>query len=669
MIFEEVLLAAPQNHINTTSAHITTVSGKTFIAPSTESGSQGSPSRRSKRSVKRTVMGDVQDGSDEDGGYGNSTSIKPKSTKSRRELPAGAVATLKAWLLSPEHFTHPYPTPQDQVLLMQKTGIDKKQLKNWFTNARRRIWKPMLKKQLEQGKITQTGSGGVVTVPCASPGLIAAPPSGPEYTNHGTPTMVDHTQTMQHNYQQSVQQPQPSQQQYDQFGNPTYVQQHNQYNANSSSSNYAFQQGQFNQQNDSIDQCNSIGSLPQMPGVSPPGCSTNMNKTDSHAVLMELFARDQDLVRQATRNSDTSQSTLHDVNQNGTTNSQLLSQHPMSSKVAGGSTTMNKLGNVPSLNSWPHFSSVSSLNNLGTMTGVKSITNMSGADLVSQGSLNRKGNLAQVKSIENMGRADSYAFLEVFFDSSSGGSTQTQRGVKRDREDDDNVGLSLDGDDASPALATPSVPAEHAIKSSAPIPAPLPADGKDKEGLKRAYDDALAARGLISVSRSSEKLTDLALPAKMQRTISQEYLKSMNACRSTTFATFSFNSNVPQLPASNTIESPLSAHSQSQSNQFLAQTRSQQPRQNFDTSNEITSSAQMDSNDPVEVPVTTRCALCNDINVDTQLRPCGHMFHGRCLKPSIQNAIGAPQCPIDKMTMLSAVLAVPTDENTVKPRN
>ena len=26
---------------------------------------------------------------------------------------------------------------------MAQTGIDKKQLKNWFTNARRRIWKPM----------------------------------------------------------------------------------------------------------------------------------------------------------------------------------------------------------------------------------------------------------------------------------------------------------------------------------------------------------------------------------------------------------------------------------------------------------------------------------------------------------------------------------------------
>ena len=96
------------------------------------------------------------DGSDEEatGGVGKG------GGKSRRELPAGAVAILKAWLLSPEHFTHPYPTPQDQIMLMEKTGIDKKQLKNWFTNARRRIWKPMLKKQLEAGKLAAGGAPG-----------------------------------------------------------------------------------------------------------------------------------------------------------------------------------------------------------------------------------------------------------------------------------------------------------------------------------------------------------------------------------------------------------------------------------------------------------------------------------------------------------------------------
>jgi Homeobox KN domain len=107
---------------------------------------------------------------DEDAGSGSGGKTR---NKSRRELPAGAVSTLKAWLLSPEHFTHPYPTPQDQAMLMQKTGIDKKQLKNWFTNARRRIWKPMLKKQLEQGKLAATAAGGVV-MSGTVPGLMVA---------------------------------------------------------------------------------------------------------------------------------------------------------------------------------------------------------------------------------------------------------------------------------------------------------------------------------------------------------------------------------------------------------------------------------------------------------------------------------------------------------------
>jgi hypothetical protein len=65
----------------------------------------------------------------------------------------------------------------------------------------------------------------------------------------------------------------------------------------------------------------------------------------------------------------------------------------------------------------------------------------------------------------------------------------------------------------------------------------------------------------------------------------------------------------------------------------------------------------------VNVPATTKCSLCRCINVDTQLRPCGHMFHGRCLKPSLQNALGPPQCPIDHIAMQSAVLAIPTQES------
>jgi hypothetical protein len=121
---------------------------------------------RKDKKLSGTISAMTDNLSDEEEGGG-----KPRN-KSRRELPTGAVATLKAWLLSPEHFTHPYPTPQDQVMLMQKTGIDKKQLKNWFTNARRRIWKPMLKKQLEQGKLATTGTGGGVAVASVVPGLM-----------------------------------------------------------------------------------------------------------------------------------------------------------------------------------------------------------------------------------------------------------------------------------------------------------------------------------------------------------------------------------------------------------------------------------------------------------------------------------------------------------------
>jgi hypothetical protein len=119
--------------------------------------------------LHRQPMADVYDDD------GDADSAGKGRGKSRRELPPGAVATLKSWLLSPEHFSHPYPTPQDQAMLMQKTGIDKKQLKNWFTNARRRIWKPMLKKQIESGQLTAAGPTGV---PGSVPGLMISALSG-----------------------------------------------------------------------------------------------------------------------------------------------------------------------------------------------------------------------------------------------------------------------------------------------------------------------------------------------------------------------------------------------------------------------------------------------------------------------------------------------------------
>ena len=251
--------------------------------------------------------------------------------------------------------------------------------------------------------------------------------------------------------------------------------------------------------------------------------------------------------------------------------------------------------------------------------------------------------------------------MEVFFDDKSGlGSNALghgQRGVKRERDDDDAIGLSLDGDDgtspgqfnnnktpAPESGAQPQVPlSEEGIRNG---------DGSEIDGgtLKRAYDDALAARGLISVRQSSENLTDLALPAKMQRTLSQDYIRQHN--QGVPMADF-FSTNLLAY-APNRINglSQLQFHGQ------------QQPVSDgacaLVTSSGVPIGDQNMVSTSVEVPSSTKCTLCSSVNVDTQLRPCGHMFHGRCLKPSLQNAIGPPKCPICSTPMQSAILAVPT---------
>ena len=46
-----------------------------------------------------------------------------------------AVNTMKSWLL--DNIDHPYPTRKDKEALKRKTGLSKKQIQNWFTNARK----------------------------------------------------------------------------------------------------------------------------------------------------------------------------------------------------------------------------------------------------------------------------------------------------------------------------------------------------------------------------------------------------------------------------------------------------------------------------------------------------------------------------------------------------
>jgi hypothetical protein len=424
---------------------------------------------------------------------------------------------------------------------------------------------------------------------------------------------------------------------------------------------------------------------PPTAAVAP--ASQPMSKTDSHAVLMELFARDQDLVRQATesaakksvghdpQNLPTAQSIGLQPQLGGPPQSQSQTQQSVSSQHPMKTPSQGRLVNVPTLNSWPHFSSVSSLNNLGTMPGVKSITSLSAADLVKQGAVNSVGNLAQIKSVESMGKNDSYAFLEVFFgdrssnalSSMGGNGSKDQRGVKRERDEDNDVGLSLEDESPSASVGHSlrqdsvgsAVPGHTADLSSNPFTGGT-CSSDSTDTLKRAYDDAMAARGLISVSRSSEKLTDLALPAKIQRTLSQELLRKPSKLPQhyqqsmQSYLQYQYTSAPTQAPADLTSGS-------GQSLQYPAQPSAQSDQGNFSGEGTETSTGTS-----VEVPSATKCAICHKTNVDTQLRPCGHMFHEQCLKPSLQACMGAPKCPVDYTPMQSALLAIPTDEVSLR---
>eukprot|EP00428_Durinskia_dybowskii_P017024 CAMPEP_0170226486 /NCGR_PEP_ID=MMETSP0116_2-20130129/12954_1 /TAXON_ID=400756 /ORGANISM="Durinskia baltica, Strain CSIRO CS-38" /LENGTH=304 /DNA_ID=CAMNT_0010477211 /DNA_START=215 /DNA_END=1129 /DNA_ORIENTATION=+ len=65
-------------------------------------------------------------------------------------LPSETVEYLKAWMMSPEHIAHPYPTEQEKAQIMVDTGIELKQLTNWFVNNRKRYWKPRVEARIQQ---------------------------------------------------------------------------------------------------------------------------------------------------------------------------------------------------------------------------------------------------------------------------------------------------------------------------------------------------------------------------------------------------------------------------------------------------------------------------------------------------------------------------------------
>lgn len=56
---------------------------------------------------------------------------------------------LKKWFI--QHADNPYLKEESRNELALKTGLDQRQVSNWFTNVRKRIWQPIKKKNKNKG--------------------------------------------------------------------------------------------------------------------------------------------------------------------------------------------------------------------------------------------------------------------------------------------------------------------------------------------------------------------------------------------------------------------------------------------------------------------------------------------------------------------------------------
>ncbi|CAK9158154.1 unnamed protein product [Ilex paraguariensis] len=66
--------------------------------------------------------------------------------KKKGKLPKEARQTLLEWWNL--HYKWPYPTEADKISLAESTGLDQKQINNWFINQRKRHWTPSENMQL-----------------------------------------------------------------------------------------------------------------------------------------------------------------------------------------------------------------------------------------------------------------------------------------------------------------------------------------------------------------------------------------------------------------------------------------------------------------------------------------------------------------------------------------
>ncbi|XP_061361433.1 homeobox protein knotted-1-like 10 [Gastrolobium bilobum] len=85
------------------------------------------------------------------------SSLRKEFLKKRKKgkLPKDARMALMDWWNT--HYRWPYPTEEEKFKLSEMTGLDQKQINNWFINQRKRHWKPFEDKRFA---IVEGLSGG-----------------------------------------------------------------------------------------------------------------------------------------------------------------------------------------------------------------------------------------------------------------------------------------------------------------------------------------------------------------------------------------------------------------------------------------------------------------------------------------------------------------------------
>eukprot|EP01017_Pseudomicrothorax_dubius_P038983 TRINITY_DN5925_c0_g1_i1.p1 TRINITY_DN5925_c0_g1~~TRINITY_DN5925_c0_g1_i1.p1 ORF type:complete len:654 (+),score=123.91 TRINITY_DN5925_c0_g1_i1:47-1963(+) len=85
----------------------------------------------------------------------NRSDVSGSGTKNK--LPKKATEILKNWFLQNIH--NPYPNSDVKEYLSKATGLNKKQIQNWFTNSRKRYLEPLKRKLRESVSTGSSGNG------------------------------------------------------------------------------------------------------------------------------------------------------------------------------------------------------------------------------------------------------------------------------------------------------------------------------------------------------------------------------------------------------------------------------------------------------------------------------------------------------------------------------